>query len=83
MGSIPFRLFVEWQEFYNLEPWGHQAEALRHAAPVAKLSQWLGNKRPKLVDFMPRLERKRKRSTGAEVKAACIGMARSFKKRGQ
>ena len=63
---------VEWMAFYNLEPFGSDAEFLGHAitaATIANVNTPKGKKRHQPQDFMPKFGKK-KQSAGEMLQKA-------------
>lgn len=52
--------FVDWCAFYEIEPWGYEAENWRMGVVAATVANYSGNvKKPlKVSDFLPRQPRK-------------------------
>lgn len=83
MSRMPAELFLQWQAFYDVEPFGFKANSLLIAAPIARLSQYMGNKQPTLAEFMLTIHKRVKAQGPKVIKAICRGMARVFRKRSE
>jgi len=61
LDEIPATTLIEWMAFYQLEPWGTEAEYLGHAVTASTLANInRGKHKPyKMEDFVPKFERKK------------------------
>lgn len=75
--AMPAALFDEWCAFYDLEPWGFQADAWRSGVVAATVANYAGRTRKKSdakpSDFMPRKKRQKRAQTALEIKHALAG----------
>ncbi len=72
LASIPLPLFLEWMDYYDVEPFGEERADLRSAIVaqvVASSIPTKSKKRFKVKDFMPSFEKKSKHSSGGKQTA--------------
>jgi hypothetical protein len=73
LAEMPADEFIEWCAFYDLEPWGFQADAWRSGVVAATVANYSGRTRTradaKPRDFMPKRkgERRQKVQSPGEI----------------
>lgn len=87
LASIPLPLFIEWMDYYELEPFGEERGDLRCAiiAQVIASCHAAKGKRYKVADFMPSFGRRsrgarRPKQSTAQMKATFMAFAEAQNK---
>lgn len=78
LADMPAKVFAEWEQFFQLEPWGAMVEELRIGQQCALLANINSTKsRFKPEDFLTTVTYKKPEQTPEEMLAVLRGMVRA------